>query len=235
MNFTKQIDLTANDGVILLMHNVSYFKHAGAEINGLSQKEQSRYEKIVSANDKAIYLKQRIIMRKILSAILACDVSEISYNYKNNKPLLDNDIIIDFNISHSVDTFVIFVVCKGSCGVDIDFQRKIKYSAEIARRFFTDNERNYINNHHDQECAFFEIWSKKEAVVKMQASGMFAGAKHYDVLAQNILYKGSAADIKCCNIRVAHGFMSFAYTLSVKKIQFIEQDFASGYSAASLL
>jgi phosphopantetheinyl transferase len=235
MNFAHSIDFTANEGVILLMHNVSCLKHSGAGINELSHKEKLRYEKIVSANDRALYLNQRIILRKILSTIIACDSSEISYNYKNNKPLLDNDIISDFNISHGADAFVVFVVRKGSCGVDIDFQRKIKYFAEIGQRFFTAKERQYINKHDDQEYAFFEIWSKKEAVVKMHASGMFADAKNYDVLAQNILYKGSISDITCCNIRLENGFMSFSYASNVKNIQFIVQDFASGDSIASFL
>ena len=222
MSFTDSIDFISNNGVILLMHNISCADNLGSGLDDLSSREKMRYKKIKDSQQKTLYLKQRIILREFLSAALVCDISEIKYRYKNNKPKLVSYVVSDFNISHSADTFAVCVLHSGKCGIDVDFQRDLKYAAKISQRFFTIEEQEYISSHADSEYAFFEIWSKKEAVIKMHGTGMFADAKNYNVF-----------DAECYNIRLENGFLSFACTEHLENLQFIEHDFASGNSISS--
>lgn len=224
MSFIDGIDLVENAGIIILMHNISCAEDFGMGLSDLSQREKKRYKKIQNDVQKALYLKQRIVLKHALSKALVCDASEIKYRYRNGKPRLVSYIISDFNISHSADTFAIFIVRKGSCGIDVDFQRELKYSRKIAQRFFTPQEQSYISEHPDSNYAFFEVWSKKEAVVKMHATGMFADAKNFDIF-----------DYDCSNMLIDNGFMSFSHTDNLESIQFISHDFASGDGGISFL
>lgn len=223
MSFTYSIDLASSRGIILLMNNL-YYAELGDHLDDLSSREKMRYKNIIDLQQQSLYLKQRIILRQILGAATSCDMSEIEYYYKNNKPHIVSDTISDFSISHSGDAFVVFMVRRGICGIDIDFQRNLKYAEKISQRFFTAEEKLYIGSHADSEYAFFEIWSKKEAVIKMYATGMFADSKNYNVF-----------DEDCFNIRLENGFLSFAYTEYLGNIQFIEHDFSSGEGVNSLL
>jgi 4'-phosphopantetheinyl transferase len=57
---------------------------------------------------------------------------------------------------------------------------------DIAKRFFTPRERGYIASSEDQNKAFFEIWTKKEAYIKRQGKGLSVSFTSFDVFDEKI-------------------------------------------------
>lgn len=87
---------------------------------------------------------------------------DIFYNeYK--KPMLKD---IYFNLSHSGD-YAIFVKDKLPIGVDIQIINK--NNLDIKKNAFTKNEIEYIDK--DEINNFFEIWTKKESLLKAVGTG----------------------------------------------------------------
>ncbi|MCJ7836113.1 4'-phosphopantetheinyl transferase superfamily protein [Cuneatibacter sp. NSJ-177] len=87
---------------------------------------------------------------------------------EGGKPYFPQTPEISFNLSHSGD-FVACVVSDHAAGVDIQEVRPQK--ADVAGRYFTERERNYIAESGQPEQAFIEIWSLRESYMKKTGEG----------------------------------------------------------------
>lgn len=132
------------------MTRVYFFK---LQISGA----KSEIKKTVSAlaEDKLI---------KIASQTLKINPESIKINRtKNGKPYLKGYPDFYFNISHS---FTAFAVAVSNRPVGIDIEQIKEPDLAVAKRFFTKEEIDYVNQ---RPCPrFFEIWTKKEAFIKWQ-------------------------------------------------------------------
>ncbi len=71
---------------------------------------------------------------------------------------------LHFNISHSDNLWIIAWSFETEVGIDIQkIDESIKYQA-IMRQFFTESERTKVHTVYD----FFDLWTQKEAVLKLQ-------------------------------------------------------------------
>lgn len=84
-----------------------------------------------------------------------------------------------FNISHSGD-YVLFAVSDSEVGCDIERVRFVD-PLKTGRAVFTDKEKEYIINGADKIGAFFELWTKKESLLKCIGQGFHRSAKSVDV------------------------------------------------------
>ena len=89
----------------------------------------------------------------------------------NGKPFLSDYPQIYFNLSHS-DQIAACVI--SDCPVGIDIEHIATPNFEIAKRFFTENEQNFITTASDKTKAFYDIWTRKEALLKCTGRGLGA-------------------------------------------------------------
>ena len=98
------------------------------------------------------------------------NIDALSLKFARNehcKPYFESLPDFNFNISHSEDLTVI-AVSDQNIGVDTEKLRKPDF--RVAKRFCED-EYNYIDKS-SSPTTFFEIWTKKEAYVKMMGGTM---------------------------------------------------------------
>lgn len=87
----------------------------------------------------------------------------------SGKPFFENIDGVYFSISHA-DGAVAVALAESEVGVDVE---KIKKAPmKVAKRFFSHDEIEYIEKNSDKNRAFFEIWTKKEAVAKQIGEGL---------------------------------------------------------------
>lgn len=115
-----------------------------------------------------IYHKRKVDLKKnrIISYCMIYNYFEENNIYLNinniyysnsGKPLLDG---FKFSISNKDDIYVL-AVSDYDIGVDIE---KVKnYDKRILKYFYTNNEKNIVNNNYD----FFKIFTLKESYIKM--------------------------------------------------------------------
>lgn len=97
---------------------------------------------------------------------------------QHGKPYLSDRDDIHFSLSHSDGAFAF--ACD-TCPVGIDIQR-IEGGQKPALRFFTENERQAVLESPDPDRRFFEIWTAKEAYVKLLGTGLRTALRSFDVL-----------------------------------------------------
>ena len=79
-----------------------------------------------------------------------------------------------FNISHSGE-LIALAVSESAVGVDVE--RLLTPDYRVSKRCCED-EQIYIS---DSPIRFFEIWTKKEAILKYQGTGISGGLKSFSV------------------------------------------------------
>ena len=74
-----------------------------------------------------------------------------------------------FSLSHS-DVYVACAIADHEIGMDI--QKNSVYREPLARRFFSPEERRFIEESPDRDAAFTEIWCLKESYIKATGEGL---------------------------------------------------------------
>jgi 4'-phosphopantetheinyl transferase len=87
------------------------------------------------------------------------------------KPFFDNDSAIRFSISHTFD-YIAIAFDKNDVGIDIEHIRTGKEA--IVKRFFTDEEKEYLFAlpYEKFDAAFTQLWTLKEAYSKCVGTGI---------------------------------------------------------------
>ena len=103
----------------------------------------------------------------------------------NGKPYViirGNNTSNFFNISHTTGVGIV-IFSNYEVGIDIEEIRNAV--DEIVDRFFSRNEKKYLNDSEDEKIyrkRFFEIWTKKEAYLKWNGEGLSRGFLGLDVM-----------------------------------------------------
>lgn len=139
----------------------------------VSAAEWERANRFHRAEDRHRYLLRRVALRRILSRYLDVVSAEVRYTAgKRGKPRLSGpgQRRISFNTSSSQDLAVV-AVAGFPVGVDVEAVRPFNSAREVADREFTAEERERVGEDPDLR-AFFEIWTRKEALVKAEGLGL---------------------------------------------------------------
>ncbi|MCD8283005.1 MAG: 4'-phosphopantetheinyl transferase superfamily protein [Prevotella sp.] len=87
----------------------------------------------------------------------------------HGKPFLRNHPGIHFNISHCKEA----VACvTGTSPVGIDIERRGRYSDLLARKVMNEKELRSLAAAADRDLAFTRLWTCKEAILKLQGTGI---------------------------------------------------------------
>lgn len=110
-----------------------------------------------------------------------------------------------FNLSHSGD-WVLLAVSDKEIGCDIERLHQAD-ALRMGKVVFTESEMALLRGSRDRLGKFYELWTKKEALLKCMGKGFHRAAKSVDVCADRFCEDGVTYYIKT---------MAFAdYTLSV--------------------
>ena len=90
----------------------------------------------------------------------------------NGKPSFANSPL-HFSLSHSGNLAAV-LISEAPCGVDVE-QLRPEVAARLKARCLSDAERA-------RDCDFFELWTKKECIAKLDGSGMTAHPGNIDTL-----------------------------------------------------
>ncbi len=96
---------------------------------------------------------------------------------KYGKPYLENHPEIFFNLSHCRGAAAC-VIGDRECGIDIQGIEPV--GRRIIDRVMSDNEKDIISSSTDPDSAFAEIWTGKEAFLKMKGTGISVDLRTVD-------------------------------------------------------
>lgn len=152
----------------------------------LSAAERARAERFVFELHRRRFVAARGMLREALAAELGVEPAAVGFEHgPRGKPRLVRglDPELGFNVSHAQDR-ALFAIARGlELGVDIEALREDVDHAAIARRFFSPRERDALLALPDtaRAAAFFTIWTRKEAYVKLLGGGLAIPLDSFDV------------------------------------------------------
>ena len=113
-----------------------------------------------------------------LAPLLNCPAQEIKIQRtERGKPYL-SDHSLEFNLSHSGELLLFVSAPARKVGVDIESTQMRPRWKDLARRFFAPDEVDKATSYEN----FFEIWTCKEATLKMLGTGIAGTLSEFSVL-----------------------------------------------------
>jgi len=144
----------------------------------LSNAELERANRLRDRRLSHRYVARHALMRRLLSAYVGVAAAEIAYSQSAlGKPCLAGEAWTAgwrFNVSESEGRCLIAISRDIEVGVDIQAMRPIDDLPALAREVLTDDELDGLLALDDDArvAAFYEIWARKEAVVKATGEGL---------------------------------------------------------------
>jgi 4'-phosphopantetheinyl transferase len=153
----------------------------------LSPDERARAARFHFSRDRQHFTATRALLRMLLGSYLEYDPTKVVFRYADKeKPSLDpaaHRTLIDFNVSHSGTTALLAFTRGRALGVDVEQLRDNFDHQAIARRFFSAQEQSQLAElaPSDRYAAFFRCWTRKEAYIKAQGTGLSLPLNQFDV------------------------------------------------------
>jgi 4'-phosphopantetheinyl transferase len=167
----------------------------------LSPDEQARANRFHFQRDRNRFVAARGQLRTILGAYLGLQPSQLQFSYgQYGKPVLEKaesrkrkaesrkqktEILdaLHFNLAHSGGVAPIAVTKACEIGVDVECVRQLDDAETIASQFFSINEAAQLSALPDDHrpAAFFNLWTRKEAILKALGMGLGDLLKHIEV------------------------------------------------------
>ena len=144
----------------------------------LSKQEIERSKRLIKKSDMRTYVISHALVNKKIAELLRTDFQKLKIHYFDYKKPYVEASLIDFNLSHSFDYFVFAISVYENIfvGVDTELIRENLDIKPIVNNYFHENEISYVLHRHvnnlNQHQKFYEIWTRKEAFLKMLGTGL---------------------------------------------------------------
>ena len=155
----------------------------------LSKSEIRRYKQLKIPSKAHEFAFTRAHVRLLLAQIIGKDAVDISImTDAHGKPFCSDNETLTFNVSHSQGHCLIVIDPKQQTrlGIDIEAHRETDILG-LSKRYFSEHEQQVlIDSDGDtqlQQRRFFNIWSRKEAIVKAHGKGIGLGLQGFTVSA----------------------------------------------------
>jgi 4'-phosphopantetheinyl transferase len=170
-------------------------KEAGSLLDLLEAEERERAARFKFPEPRNQFVISRALLRRALGCYLRIDAREVRFRTTaNGKPelaaaseLRSGDLRSEdphFNLSHTEGATVFAIARNRQVGVDLERIRANTNAMELAQRFFSHPEVQWLRSQpaSEQVSAFFVCWTGKEAYIKAHGEGLSMSLSSFGVL-----------------------------------------------------
>ena len=140
----------------------------------LSPQEIEKISRYKQENDQHHSLIGKAVLRILLGRYLNVDAKVIQFkSAKNKKPELENNFgrNLHFNISHS-GNWVLIAISNSEIGVDVEKMNTSFTYKNLLSFGFNPQEIDFIENSDLPYQSFYELWTRKESLLKATGKGL---------------------------------------------------------------
>lgn len=159
-------------------HNEQFFKDYYEQMDDLRKAKIDKCKNLVA---KRRSLAAGVAIREALLEYGIPVERQIIIEEEKGKLILANDVNTFFSVSHS-GKYAIAVVYDKEIGIDVEeMNRTLKAERMdlISEKCFSSAEKKYYKEKKDRE-RFFELWTRKEALLKAKGIGLSSALKDMD-------------------------------------------------------
>lgn len=201
-----QIELNKNNALVFTAYLPSLHEQLPSLWEPLSIQEKTQAKKFVNTYLRERYIISHGVLRYLLAFYTKNNFQTIEYA-KNQfgKPFLKNNSSkIHFNMSHSKDYAAYILALDCQVGIDIEWKGRNIDVQELSCLVLTENETAIFNELNSEEKlnTFYDIWTKKEAILKALGQGLFYPMNQLEIM--NVMANNNAHYIAnntkfCCS------------------------------------
>jgi 4'-phosphopantetheinyl transferase len=157
----------------------------------LSPDERKRADRFRFEGPRIRFLAGRALLRVILGRYCNLPPERLRFHYgPNGKPELTpvegarrKCGALHFNLAHSEGVGVLAVTQTGPVGVDVEQVRRLLEFKELVGQFFSVREAAEFSSlpREQQPAAFFNLWTRKEALLKATGEGIARSLNRVEV------------------------------------------------------
>ena len=154
----------------------------------LSIDEKKRANRFCFEKDQKNYIISHGALRALISSYLEIHPKKLKFTHgKYGKPEVTDNLSgekLYFNMSHSNGLALYVVARDREVGIDIEYIRDIPEMAQIVERFFSNTEKKVFYSLPEswKKQFFFQIWVRKESILKGIGAGLHQPLEKFDVL-----------------------------------------------------
>lgn len=138
----------------------------------LQPDELARAGRYRRAEDQRRFTQARGLLRMIAGTYLHQHPAAVRFTVgPNKKPELSDAAGWHLNVSHS-DDWVLLAFGRVPVGVDVEHVKPLVSAVDLLPVSFSPDEQTYVNAQADWQRAFYNLWTRKEALVKATAKGI---------------------------------------------------------------
>ena len=194
----------------------------------LLKEEQEKSQAYAREEDRIRYVLGKIYLKKLLASYLKTDPYNLEFKYSDQqKPILENYPMVNFNISHSGDYIIIGFANKWSVGVDIELMTTHVDLYNMIINCMSSTEVSAILNSEMPRNMFYKYWTRKEALLKGIGIGLTDRLK--DVNCSDglnlvpIEFSGFASSWKVWSFEMEDSYsVSLAHDSAIRVMRFYE-------------
>ena len=163
---------------------------------------------------KREYLHSRGYIRLILGELLNIDPLHVGLIAPPSKPpILNKEIKSFISISHCID-FLFFGFSTFPIGLDIERIDRNFFSKKIVNRFFSENEKSFLNKLTPNEYSIetLKLWVSKEAAIKWDRGSLYKDITCWecDTESKNIINKKTKNKLNLSSFQLQNWYLSVA-------------------------
>lgn len=153
----------------------------------LSPEESARAQRLINVIHQQRYRASHAILRDILAKYVGIKPHMLRFQFSTHgKPCLDkgqNQLHLQFNMTHSRDMALYAVTSNIEVGIDIEYIQSHLEGMKIAKRYFSENEYEQLLSlpEPEQLNGFYRCWTRKEAFLKAIGLGLSFPLKNFDM------------------------------------------------------
>jgi 4'-phosphopantetheinyl transferase len=151
----------------------------------LSADERQRASRYRFDQHRNEFILTRATLRILLASYLEKSPESFTFSYSaQGKPSLASETTnLCFNVSHTEGLAALAFSRGRDIGVDVEKLRPDSDAQQLAERFFSPSERQFISRFsgHALDQAFFRCWTRKEAYIKAKGGGLSIPLDQFDV------------------------------------------------------
>lgn len=165
-------DWSANELAIFRCYLPDFISFDKRLLAQLQPDEYNRAQRYHRSDDRRRFVYTRALLRMLIGRYAQLPPVTVPIHVgQYGKPMLPPELAKHINVTHAGD-WALLAVGPSAVGVDLENSATGLVFADIASLSFSPTEQQFLNEAPDQHAFFFQLWTRKEALIKATGRGI---------------------------------------------------------------
>lgn len=169
---TEEPDWSADELAVFRCHLPDFISSDAFLLAQLQSDEYDRAQRYHRPNDRRRFAYTRALLRLLIARYSQRQPTAIPFHVgPHGKPMLPPELGKHVNVTHAGD-WSLLAIGQSAVGVDLENATTELTFQDIASLSFSQPEQHFLHESVDPRAIFFQLWTRKEALIKATGRGI---------------------------------------------------------------